>query len=69
MRLPKIAKLRVAQAIAKLAENPSLGKQLKGELQEYRSYRVGDYRVIYYIRQQKIQIEIIRVDHRKSVYK
>ena len=69
MNLTRIVQIRIAQAITKLAENPFLGKQLKGQLREYRSYRVGDYRVIYFIRHHKVQIEIIRVAHRNRVYK
>ena len=69
MNLTRIVQTRIAQAITKLAENPFLGKQLKGQLREYRSYRVGDYRVIYFIRHHKVQIEIIRVAHRNRVYK
>jgi len=69
MRLTKVVRLRVAQAIAKLASDPHLGKRLKGELEEYRSYRVGDYRIVYYIRQKLVQVEIIRVAHRREAYR
>ena len=66
--LTKTVRTRVAGAIAKLADNPLLGKQLKGELKEYRSYRIGDWRVIYFIRHHLIQVEIIRIAHRREVY-
>jgi mRNA interferase RelE/StbE len=69
MQLSKIVRIRVAQGIAKLAVDPFLGKVLKGQLKEYRSYRIGDYRIVYFIRQHKVRIEIIRVAHRKDVYK
>ena len=69
LRLTKVIKVRVAGGIAKLAKDPYLGKELKGQLKEYRSFRIGDYRVIYYIRRQKIRIEIIRIAHRKNVYR
>lgn len=69
MKFPKLVRVRIATAIAKLADNPFLGKQLKAQLREYRSYRVGNYRVIYFIRRKEIQVEIIRVAHRKEVYK
>jgi mRNA interferase RelE/StbE len=68
-KLPKMIARRIASAISKLAIEPKLGKRLKGELSDYWSYRVGQYRVIYYIRQKKIQVEIIRVAHRKEVYR
>jgi mRNA interferase RelE/StbE len=68
-KLAKPIQIRLVHAIAKLAEDPMLGKTLKGELKDYRSYRIGDYRIIYFIRHQKIQIEIIRVAHRREVYR
>lgn len=67
--LAKTVRLRVAHAIARLADDPLLGKQLKGELKDYRSYRVGDYRIVYFIRKQVVQVEIVRVAHRREVYR
>lgn len=68
-KLQRNIQLRIAGGIAKLAHDPFLGKQLKGELKEYRSLRVGIYRVVYFIRHQKIQVEIIRVAHRRQAYR
>ena len=67
-KLTKIIQLRVATGIAKLADNPLLGKLLKGELKDYRSYRIGDYRIVYFIRHHILQVEIIRVAQRREVY-
>lgn len=67
-KLDRPIQLRIASAIAKLVTEPFLGKLLKGEFKEYRSLRVGDWRVIYLIRHLQIQIEIIRVAHRREVY-
>lgn len=69
MKLAKVVRMRVAQAIAKLASDPSIGKRLKAELKDYRSFRVGDYRVIYFVRKRLVQIEMIRVAHRKEAYR
>ncbi|MBN1283325.1 MAG: type II toxin-antitoxin system RelE/ParE family toxin [Proteobacteria bacterium] len=69
MALPTLVRPRVAHAIAKLADDPLLGKQLKAELSDYRSFRVGDYRVIYFIRKNVVQVEIIRISHRKEAYR
>jgi mRNA interferase RelE/StbE len=69
LALTKIVRIRIAQAIAKLASDPHLGKRLKGELADYWSWRVGDYRIVYFIRRQLVQIEIIRVAHRRDVYR
>lgn len=69
LALPKLVRVRVAAAIAKLAKAPLLGKRLKAELADYRSFRVGDYRVVYFLRKKRVQIEIIRVAHRKEAYR
>lgn len=69
LQLTKTVRIRVAQAIAKLASDPHSGKRLKGELADYRSCRVGDYRVVYFLRRKPVQIEIIRVAHRREVYR
>ena len=43
--------LRVIAAIEQLAENPHIGKVLKGELTGLRRIRSGNYRVIYEIKE------------------
>jgi mRNA interferase RelE/StbE len=69
LKLSKVVRIRVAQAIAKLANDPFIGKRLKAEFADYRSFRVGDYRVIYFVRKKLIQVEIIRVAHRREAYR
>jgi mRNA interferase RelE/StbE len=69
LKLPSHISIRIANAIANLANRPFLGKKLKGDLTDYRSYRVGDYRVIYFIRRAQVQVEIIRVANRREVYR
>jgi len=43
-------------------------KPLKGELAGYYRYRVGDYRVVYSINEEKQQIIVIVIAHRRQVY-
>jgi mRNA interferase RelE/StbE len=52
-------------------ENPrSIGEALKGsELGDLWKYRVGDYRVIASIEDQKVQILIVRIGNRREVYR
>jgi len=69
MNLDSTVRPRVAGAIAKLAVDPCLGKPLKGELGDYRSYRVGDYRVVYRLRRKLVLVEIVRVAHRREAYR
>jgi mRNA interferase RelE/StbE len=68
-RLTRVVQRRIVQAIAKLSKTPPLGKHLRGELKDYWSYRVGDYRVIYFMHRRRLQIEIIRVAHRRESYR
>ena len=50
--------------------NPRLhGKALKGILKDYWRYRIGDYRLIADINDDKIIIIIIETGHRKNIYK
>ena len=51
-------------------ENPRLyGKALKGNLQGKWRYRVGDYRIIAEIEDDKILIVILDADHRRQIYR
>ena len=44
------------------------GKNIKGDLADWR-YRVGNYRILCHIIEEKIIIEVINIGHRKDVYK
>jgi len=59
---------RLDSAIRKLETNPYLGKPLRGELVGKRSLRVGDYRVIYAVDEDKKVVILFTVGHRKAVY-
>lgn len=51
-------------------ENPrAKGKPLEGRLSNYWRYRVGDYRLIADIQDDKIIILIVNVDKRNDIYK
>ena len=51
-------------------ENPrSHGKALSGKLNNYWSYRVGDYRIVVEIIDNELIIIIISVGHRRDIYK
>jgi len=57
------------QVNRELTINPYiLGKELKGHFKGARSYRIGDYRVIYEVDYDIITVQIIKVAHRKEVY-
>lgn len=69
LKLDKNAIPLVKSSIAGLAENPRpFGyKKLKGE--EAFRIRVGSYRIIYEIDDNKIMITVVSVGHRKDIYK
>jgi len=50
--------------------NPrQLGKLLSGDMGEFWSYRVGDYRVISLIEDEKLVVVIVSVGHRRDIYR
>ena len=58
---------RIIESAKQLRENPDkLGKPLKQS--DYWSQRVGDYRGIYEINQNKKQVIILFIGHRNKVY-
>jgi len=61
---------RIQTKIESLAENPlpSGVKKFQGEADHWR-IRIGDYRVIYRIDNQRIVVAIMRVAHRREVYR
>lgn len=61
---------RILKAIeTKLTVDPvAFGKPLRHTLKGYRRLRVGDYRVIYKIIDDRLVVFIIEIDHRKDVY-
>ncbi len=71
-QLAKIAKPdrdRIADAVLGLAEQPrpSGVKKLTGR--EAWRIRVGDYRIVYEIHEKALLILVIRIQHRKDVYR
>lgn len=62
--------VRIAKAIGKLStESKPLGcRKLVGSENDYR-IRVGDYRVIYQIRNSVVMIFVVRIGHRKDIYR
>jgi mRNA interferase RelE/StbE len=51
-------------------QNPrSIGEALHGQLKKYWKYRVGDYRLICSIEDKTVTVLVLRVDHRKLIYK
>ncbi len=50
-------------------ENPRLhGKALVGDKSGYWRYRVGDYRIIAEIKDDKLIVLVVDIDHRSKIY-
>lgn len=69
-RLPNPIRDRVMTAIARLAEHPRPPgtRKITGEDDAYR-IRVGDYRIVYEVHDRVLIVYVVRVGHRKDVYR
>ncbi len=71
-RLPAKMKTTMTEALKLLSQNPFSEllkiKKLKGAEHLYR-VRLGDYRVVYEIRQERLVVLIIKIGHRSDVYR
>ena len=73
-QLKKIPKNEIKRIFNYLREkvtmNPrAYGKPLKGQFNEFWRYRIGNYRVIVKIEDEELVVLVVRVAHRKDVYK
>ena len=68
--LPQKEVKKIAKKIDSLEQNPvpKDSKKLKGEKDLYR-VRVGDYRILYFFQNLHLTVLVIRVGHRKDIYK
>ena len=68
--LDKSVQKRLGQRIDSLADNPRPQgvKKLAGEGDFYRA-RVGDYRIVYQIRDKSLLVVIVRLGHRSEIYR
>ncbi|NCC25920.1 MAG: type II toxin-antitoxin system RelE/ParE family toxin [Deltaproteobacteria bacterium] len=67
--IPKSDRLRIIETIDSLRKTPRAGSALKGEFSGLRRVRIGMYRVVYEIQEAHLVILIIRVGHRREVYR
>ena len=69
-RFPKKDLLRIKKKIDEIAENlpePNTTK-MKGD-NSFHKIRSGDYRIIYEIHDDRLVILVVKIGHRKDVYK
>lgn len=67
---PLVSKLN--RCFDQLAQNPHHHpniKRLRGELSGCFRYRVGDWRVVYEVKEEQIIVIIVMIAHRRNVYR
>lgn len=67
--LPEKDQERVLAAFNVLRENPNAGKQLEGKYKGFRSLRAWPYRIIYAVDHAIITVTVVKIGHRKDVYR
>ena len=64
-----VADLILRKVEEHLAKSPQqIGKPLRSNLKGLYSYRIGNYRIIYKTEDEKLEILVIKIGHRKDVY-
>jgi mRNA interferase RelE/StbE len=61
-------KRRVDREVKTLETQPYSGKRLRGEFEGSYSFRIGDYRVLYWVDEAERRIVLLTVAHRRTVY-
>lgn len=68
-RLDREVVRRALQVIRdSLAQDPFVGKRLRGRFAGLYRYRVADYRIIYEIGTRELIVSVLRIRHRRDVY-
>ena len=57
------------ERIAGLDDPRKIGERLQGTLREFWKYRVGDYRIICSLEQDRLVVLVLRIGHRRQVYR
>jgi mRNA interferase RelE/StbE len=67
-KLDKFEEKRILNKLDGLKDNPQLGKPLAGNLAGLWSLRIGKYRALYRILNDKLIILVLDIGHRKNIY-
>ena len=68
-RIQRSDRERLIAAIDRLAENPFAGSALKGELRGLRRIRVGDYRLLYEVRERDLVVLALPETQHREAYR
>ena len=67
-KLERINQERIGKKIEQLKNNPKLGVPYTANLAGLWKLRIGDFRLIYQIKNLELIIVILKIGHRKNVY-
>ncbi len=67
-KLDPQVRTRVRAALDALREDPHRGKPLQLTLKGLYSWRTGDWRIVYRIEAERIEVLVVTVGHRREVY-
>ena len=67
--LDKVFLNKTKRALISLQNTPHIGKSLSGILKGYYSIRIWPYRIVYKVFLKEKTILVVRIGHRKDVYK
>jgi len=57
------------ERVEKLDDPRAIGGKLQGTLSEFWKYRVGDYRLICSLENERLVVLVLRIGHRREVYR
>lgn len=57
------------ERVSKLDDPRQIGERLTGTLSDFWKYRVGDYRIICSLEHDRLVVLVLRIGHRREVYK
>jgi mRNA interferase RelE/StbE len=56
------------ERVGKLDDPRKIGARLQGPLSEFWKYRVGDYRLIFSLENDRLVVLVLRIGHRTEIY-
>ncbi len=56
------------ERVGKLDDPRTIGQRLQGTLSEFWRYRVGDYRLLCSLEDDRLVVVVLRIGHRREVY-
>ena len=68
-QINKHDRIKIINAIDDLKAHPHSGTLLKGQLSGLRRIRIGNFRVIYEVKERELIVLVIRIGHRKDIYR